>query len=82
MTRHEDISALPATEVTLSPKTIGSVEAERREKEAFFNQARNEAVAGLKADPMYMMGAKITGYALVLASGTVILTAIVVGLMG
>lgn len=80
MTRHEDIAALDATAVTLAPKT--GVEAQRAEMEALHRQSRNEAVAALKADPMYTMGAKITAYGLALASGTVILTAIVVGLMG
>ncbi|MEM1277186.1 MAG: hypothetical protein AAGH74_11725 [Pseudomonadota bacterium] len=82
MTRHEDFSNIPAAKVVVTPQSYGAVEATRREKEDLFHQNRNEAVAGMKADPFYMMGAKVTGYALALASATVVLTAIVVGLMG
>ncbi|MEM8790041.1 MAG: hypothetical protein AAGE80_00385 [Pseudomonadota bacterium] len=83
MTKHEEISTTDATAIETKTKTASSEPkgwlAEVQEKEAIHRQIRNEAVVALKADPFYMIGAKITGYALVFGAATVVLTAIYLG---
>ncbi|MEM9371738.1 MAG: hypothetical protein AAGA26_11330 [Pseudomonadota bacterium] len=82
MTRHENIDPAEATAVAITTSKPQTYAEQVRELEELYAQGRREMTSWTVSLPYFKEGKAIASYGLAFGAGTIVLTAIVVGLIG